>query len=499
MPDLSQAQPTDKTQNIPTGNQPPAAPPPTDLSGQSSPPPPGQDQPLKGSPLPQQEKIKEDLSKLGISPPGTNRKTKIILAALGVFFLVASLPVAVYLVQQRQEIRKEASPGVSGDMGCPFDDVTLGPGAYSFEANGAGLENRSSASFAISLPTGAAPLADHVYAFWSGEKPGNVANPNGITINGASLNGEKIYSMYHSDWDVTGYIYRVKVPADLISGTSLTFNISGLGLPQGNSGARDEETPGAHGVSIVVPYQKSDLPQSKIIIRSCGDYVYHTKKAHDYSDPLIFNFPDIIAEGSSLKAALFFGEGEGDRQPDAVRPNSLTYNGVQIDPTDGSYPAGSSDGGYWWDTRVTGDDLPAITSIATSATFIAFSPLGGNTSSNHGDSYYFLGGVLQYPVEGPSEELTCSSITRDPETELEPNDEITLTCIGTTTLEPIDSLEFRIKPDNGTLVELETSTITESSGQYEGQVTYTVPEYDCYQVECRACNTSGCTSWELVP
>ncbi len=60
---------------------------------------------------PEQEEIKKELSELGISPQGGSKKTRVILAALGVFFLVATLPAAVYLVKQRQEIRKEAYSG----------------------------------------------------------------------------------------------------------------------------------------------------------------------------------------------------------------------------------------------------------------------------------------------------------------------------------------------------------------------------------------------------
>jgi len=40
---------------------------------------------------------------------GSNKKNKIILAALGMLFLLLSTPLAVYLIKQRQEIRKEAA------------------------------------------------------------------------------------------------------------------------------------------------------------------------------------------------------------------------------------------------------------------------------------------------------------------------------------------------------------------------------------------------------
>jgi len=63
-----------------------------------------------------QPEIKEEITSLGIIPPsGKSKKLQISLGILGLVFILASIPVAIYLVQQRQEIRKEA-----GDT-CPMD------------------------------------------------------------------------------------------------------------------------------------------------------------------------------------------------------------------------------------------------------------------------------------------------------------------------------------------------------------------------------------------
>src|SRR4030042_2319006 len=90
---------------------------------------------------PKQEEIKKELSELGISSKGSSKKTRVLLATLGVFFLIATLPAAVYLVRQRQEIRKEAakakwfgtSPHCTGTC-----DITIGPGNFEFKAKGVG-------------------------------------------------------------------------------------------------------------------------------------------------------------------------------------------------------------------------------------------------------------------------------------------------------------------------------------------------------------------------
>lgn len=58
--------------------------------------------------LPQPE-IKEEITSLdSVLPPKKPKKLKIILGVLGLFLLFVSAPLAVYLVKQRQEIRKEA-------------------------------------------------------------------------------------------------------------------------------------------------------------------------------------------------------------------------------------------------------------------------------------------------------------------------------------------------------------------------------------------------------
>ena len=56
-----------------------------------------------------QKEIEKELSEIGISPKGSSKKTRIIMATLGVLLLVATLPAAVYLVKQRQEIRRQAT------------------------------------------------------------------------------------------------------------------------------------------------------------------------------------------------------------------------------------------------------------------------------------------------------------------------------------------------------------------------------------------------------
>ena len=110
MVDLSQDQPLKQkpTSDVPMSGQPPVAQPATspEKPDETSPSPIKDEEKIA---TPEQEEIKKELSELGIPPEGRGKKTKVILAALGVFLLAATLPAAVYLVRQRQEIRKEAA------------------------------------------------------------------------------------------------------------------------------------------------------------------------------------------------------------------------------------------------------------------------------------------------------------------------------------------------------------------------------------------------------
>ncbi len=72
-------------------------------------------EPPPGIPPPAQLKNPEEISLK--KPPKRLSKKQIILASVGVFFLLASIPLAVYLTQQRQEIREKATVTCGGITG----------------------------------------------------------------------------------------------------------------------------------------------------------------------------------------------------------------------------------------------------------------------------------------------------------------------------------------------------------------------------------------------
>lgn len=90
------------TNNLPASNNLPLTPLPPELSTPPVSPP---------SPPPAEpKKTDEEITAVNVGdlPSGKSKKSKILLAVLGLLFILASTPLAVYLVKQRQEVRKEA-------------------------------------------------------------------------------------------------------------------------------------------------------------------------------------------------------------------------------------------------------------------------------------------------------------------------------------------------------------------------------------------------------
>lgn len=69
------------------------------------------------------EQFEERLKTLDVKtpPPGKPKKSRIIMAVIALLFVLASVPAAVYLVQQRQELRKAADQPCTG---CYWEDGT---------------------------------------------------------------------------------------------------------------------------------------------------------------------------------------------------------------------------------------------------------------------------------------------------------------------------------------------------------------------------------------
>jgi hypothetical protein len=104
----------------------------------------------------------------------------------------------------------------------------------------------------------------------------------------------------------------------------------------------------------------------------------------------------------------------------------------------------------------------------------------------------------------PSEEicecpvLACLDLAAT-STELVEGDKVDFTCKGNSGVDsPVDHVEFRAQIDGGAWASLGTAPASKTDGEYEGTISYTVPQTGNYQIECRVCtstDTSVCTEW----
>lgn len=327
-----------------------------------------------------QPEIKEEVISVGsISPPKRIEPPKIIFLALGGFFVLASIILAIYLVKQRQEIRKEAT---GGGLAC-----------RRWEAPPQGYQNP--------------PIAG-----WFGgsinfyRKTGNQP-------------GEEV--MYRCD-------YRKAIED---AGGDLTkINCDEDDYKNGRALAKEYRTLDCSGTS----------PEN-----AC-----YTNGISNFIDPDFFDGKCQVIQ--------------------------IDLTGCTEANTDGGYP--SWDGGVAF-VIAYNSECPEVTPTPSPTITVTPSPSVTPTPTST-------------PTPGP---LTCISLlaTPPPATK-KPGDTITLTCSASGEI-PIEHFEFRVSIDSAQPIVLPTAIPTPVASQYQGQISYQIPRYGCYKVECRACGAQGCTQW----
>ncbi|HUV42771.1 MAG TPA: hypothetical protein VMY36_02575 [Patescibacteria group bacterium] len=488
---------------------------------------------------PKQEEIKKELSELGISPKGSSKKTRVLLATLGVLFLIATLPAAVYLVKQRQEIKTEASVGTLEHCTLPNCTVTVGPDYLSFVANGHGTKTTKTPTVNLNIPTGSTVFK--AFAIWGGER--NADKPKdrnfNLSINNQAaqpVTAEAEFNTYVEQYNSAPEVFLADITSLIPTNTTqFNFRITG-GFLDGSYGS-DGGGGAGYGVAYIVVYKNPANSYNKLVIKLWGEFVFR-----NLSTNMDFNIHDRKTGSDKLRMAFFFGEGEGSMVGDS-RPNYLYYNEAnnqQLNPTDGTaFPAWGTDPSDWWDTRITGDDLPKISALSNTATFHTYSPNRPDEPNGLlGDSIVWVGGVVEYEVEPPtygcwdecstqsncdlagyicaiptgdtsqtkrclnpqcpSEETCvctpplCTSLTASPSAEtLGESDEVQFICKGTAgTDDSIDRIEFKVQVNDEWQTPVAADNITELDGEYEGKINYTIPKAGDYQVQCRVCTTN---------
>jgi hypothetical protein len=506
----------------------------------------------------EQKEIEKELSEIGISPKHASKKTKIVMAALGVLLLIATLPAAVYLVQQRQEIRKEAAylPGCTTNC-----DIEIGPGKYGFVTAGYGMRDVKTATIQVTLPSNTEGY--EAYAIWSGESHQGSPNYNdtSIKVNGHDVDATRTFQVTNTYYNTSQIANVGKIQNSDVKGKTGTLSFNVGGLDNLNS---DDKPGGGHGIGIIVIYNGENVGWNKIVIRLWGEWLYLTCARHDQRDAcqgprssvMQINLPELDTNRSNEnKFAFFFGEGEkryGSCQDEngRARPSHLYYKtsgdwtklaantGVSSQPWPACPLPEASEPGQWWTTRITGEDLPNINLDSNVIRITADSAYADDEIHSDGESYTFAGVVAQYPVEAPSYECwsECSELA-DCEPAgytcaIPPGDTVkrclnpqcpseeacvcpVTTCLDLTAVPAVETLEegseveftcqgsgsdsldhfeFRVSKDGGTWEDLGDATATKTDGDYEGKVDYTVPTTGSYRVECRVCTSSDSTN-----
>jgi len=100
------------------------------------------------------------------------------------------------------------------------------------------------------------------------------------------------------------------------------------------------------------------------------------------------------------------------------------------------------------------------------------------------------------PTPTPTPVLSCTDLTVTPAPTK--GQKIVLTCTGTSVPDPINHFEFRVSVNGGTPNSLPNASAVKVDNTYKGEIEYTIPDYGCYKIECRACtsnDSSKCTEW----
>jgi len=423
-----------------------------------------------------QPEISEEISSLEVAlPPQKPKKQKIILAALLLIFILISIPLTVYLAEQRQEIRKEAVG--YGDRAHSDFELEIGPDYLDYVANGYGTKKNSSPQITLEIPSGSTVYK--AYAIWGGERKSSVNEDKKITIK-VNDNSEKEVFANLASWNHKNENYNTYQNSYLADITELLpsnqnffiFKIGSFLEGYNNDGAGGA----GHGISIIIVYKKSDNLYSKIKIKLWGEYI-----RGNTSSVMTFDFPDINTQFLTLKTAFFVGEAEGKfDEKGRERPNFLFYNGALLNPTDGTpYFGYSSDQGIWWDTRITGDDLPEISASEDKiARFQVDSPDETKDPQKRvGDSIVLHGAMLRYSfVETQCKGVKAydkdwKEISNAELSELKPGDEVYFTVEGNA-VSSGNIQKGRIKVNSGDWQE----TTNKKPGSEEFYITYTIPE-----------------------
>ncbi len=401
--------------------------------------------------------------------------TKNVPAVLVLFFLLASISLAVILVQQRQEIRKEAE-------GQTLTCLKWSGGNYSdfpgwFDAN-----NRSNPTIHKIHYQGAVSRTigwKHVY--WCDYRMVNLACRDENAA--AFIRPKQSEAIY----DATGGGY--------------TPNLSELIVQEHFGGKcqviQVDVTPCGSNQPFYVIYVNDECPA----VTPTPTLPFPPLRC-DYltlsSNEVVVGTPITLSVSVSPKASIWY-----------AKVPSLTSRCVEGNcqklPTATFTP--SQPGIYVFEANVYTSDCEYLCSVGqhlyqnpnkncdgSSWSLIA----DCRTSTDPRCSQCKNGPQCQKYLTVNPEPLACTDLGSSP-TDLNLGDEVSLICTGTSGL-PIDHFDFRViykGLEGETTKELGSIEAIKIGNQYRAvtEKTYTLRDYGCYTFECRACTSSRCTDW----
>ncbi len=346
-----------------------------------------------------------------------SKKVKAIISSLIIFFILVTVPATVFLVRQRQEIRKKAYPPPSGfcaGSGKSDDPGSGLPGPS--DCNGTWCHT-STRNYCCWDQNGNGSWDEGVDACSTGQTQDVTCSGTCITFTGKQ--GESVtFLKYYSNQNVS--------------------------CPYGPG------SPSSETVTIPNNNYSKCIPDGK-----CGQL-----EVNNYCG---------VCKATGCGGAVDTPTPSPPATPTPTRPPTPT-------PTP---PLGC------WDTCTPGTcpQKPQALECQDVAGLRCVNPICPGESN------------CECPL------LVCLDLTAT-STELVGGDEVDFTCKGSSGVDqPVNHVEFRAQIDDGDWQSLGTAPTTKTGAEYEGTISYIVPQTGSYQIECRVCTStddSACTSWGLA-
>lgn len=428
--------------------------PPTTPPVSSPPPTPSTPPPIPSTPPPSVPPVQPE------TPPAGSKKTKVALAVLALFFILASIPAAVFLTKQRQEVRKQAAAGK-----CRNKDTNVEVDQCD-NTNHCDIAGHCNPACCVS---------DSDCDASKNEKCGP-ENSNGYCWSGKSCIAQQCLANGSSCTD-NWQCCSAACSNGTCAGETKTCN----SCPEMGTGYTNDPVCTAGGQACKDPPQngfccKKPDNISVCCYTNCECFEGQQGNCEDRGNGKIW------LKGGITVSRIYKMVGTNVSCPfsssNQINVKSLNYpvpaGGEEISLEAGE--CGQIEAvGYCGSCRAGCASQP--TQTPTPPVVLTATPTPTHPTAT------------PTPIQVP---LVCVNLAPSPAVaQISKGDTITLKCTGTSSLTvPINHFEFRVTIGSSQPTVLPSAT--------NGQITYQLNNYGCYKFECRACtstNSTQCTAW----